>query len=129
MKKLYEFTAHVGQCPICAEIIPDSAAICNYCGARATPTGWVQGAPPGAAGQRTNGMAIASLVLGLVWCYGVCSLLAAIFGHIARGQIQKSGGTQTGMGMAVAGIVLGWAGLGMTILLVIFGIFAELADF
>lgn len=49
----------------------------------------------------TNGMAVASLVLGLL---GI-SLLGLIFGAIALGQIDKNTGQQ-GRGMAIAGIVL-----------------------
>lgn len=59
----------------------------------------------------TNGFAIASLVLGLVWLMGVGSILALVFGYIAKSQIDRSGGRQTGRGLAVAGIVLGWVGV------------------
>lgn len=50
---------------------------------------------------RTNGMAIASLVLGLL---GV-SLLGLVFGLVAVGQLRQSP-NQSGRGMATAGIVL-----------------------
>lgn len=62
--------------------------------------------------QKTNGLAIASLVLGIVWIYWIGSILALVFGYQARSQIDASGGAQSGRGMAVAGIVLGWVGLG-----------------
>jgi Domain of unknown function (DUF4190) len=65
------------------------------------------GAPP----SGTNGYAIASLVLGIVWLGGLGSLLALIFGVMAKNQIDASGERQTGRGMAVAGIVLGVVGL------------------
>lgn len=68
---------------------------------------------PYAPARPTNGLAIASLVLGLVWCFGLGSLLAVIFGHVAKRQIKESGGAQTGGGMATAGLVLGWLGLAM----------------
>jgi hypothetical protein len=57
----------------------------------------------------TNGLAIASMVLGIVWIYWVGSVLALVFGYIARGQIRRSG--HNGDGMAIAGIVLGWVGV------------------
>jgi hypothetical protein len=62
---------------------------------------------------RTNGLAIASLVLGIIPCTGITSILAIVFGFIARNQIEQSGGTQQGSGMALAGIILGfiWVGL------------------
>ena len=71
------------------------------------PPGYYQ--PVGVA-QGTNGLAIASLVLGIVWLYWIGSILAVIFGHIALSQIKKSGGLQGGRGMAIAGLVLGYIG-------------------
>lgn len=67
----------------------------------------------------TNGFAIASLVLGIVWAMGVGSILALVFGYIGKGQIDQSGGTQTGRGMAIAGIVLGWVGVGFILLMIL----------
>ena len=63
-------------------------------------------APP----QRTNGLAIASMVLGILWIYWIGSVLALVFGYIAQSQIRERG--DAGGGMAVAGIVLGWVGVG-----------------
>jgi Domain of unknown function (DUF4190) len=71
--------------------------------------------------QKTNGFAVAALVLGILWIYWIGSLLALIFGLIAKGQIDRSGGTESGRGMAIAGIVLGLVGLGMFVLLLIIG--------
>jgi len=62
---------------------------------------------------RTNGMAIASMVLGILWLYWIGSILALVFGYVARRQIAESRGTQGGRGMATAGIVLGWIGVGI----------------
>ncbi|HVT63812.1 MAG TPA: DUF4190 domain-containing protein [Mycobacteriales bacterium] len=59
---------------------------------------------------RTNGMAIASMVLGILWIYWVGSVLALAFGYIAKSQIRERG--EGGGGMATAGIVLGWIGVG-----------------
>lgn len=59
---------------------------------------------------RTSGLAIASLVLGLLWIGWLGSLLAIIFGHQARTEIRRSGGQVGGDGMAVAGLVLGYIG-------------------
>ncbi len=55
-----------------------------------------------------NGLAVASLVLSLLWLCGIGSLLAVIFGHIARGQIKRSNGRETGAGLALAGLILGY---------------------
>jgi hypothetical protein len=76
--------------------------------------------PPGMyAAQRTNGMAIASMVLGIVWVYWIGSILALVFGYIALGQIDRSGGKEAGRGMAIAGIVLGWIGVAMLVVTII----------
>jgi hypothetical protein len=58
--------------------------------------------------RSTNGFAVASLVLGLLWIFWVGSILALVFGYKARQQIDRSGGTQQGRRLATAGIVLGY---------------------
>jgi hypothetical protein len=76
--------------------------------------------PPGFAAygggttpQKTNGMAVTSLVLSLVglvpcfWLLQIAGLLGFIFGLVGRSQIKKSNGLQKGGGLAVAGIVIG----------------------
>ena len=64
---------------------------------------------------RTNGLAIASLVLGIIPCTGITSILAIVFGFMARNQIEQSGGTQQGSGMALAGIILGFVWIGISV--------------
>lgn len=66
----------------------------------------------------TNGMAIASLVLGILWIYWVGSIMALIFGYVARQQIAERG--EPGGGLAIAGIVLGWIGVGTLVLVLLF---------
>ena len=70
--------------------------------------------------RKTNGFAVASLVLGIVWVYWIGSILALIFGMVAKSQIDQSGGWQQGRGMATAGIVLGWVGIGFLLLWILF---------
>jgi hypothetical protein len=65
---------------------------------------------------KTNGLAIASLVLGIIPCTGITSILAIVFGFIARNQIQQSGGTQQGSAMALAGIILGFVWVGISVI-------------
>jgi len=62
------------------------------------------------------------MVLGIVWVYWIGSILALVFGYIATSQIKRSGGTQTGRGMAIAGIVLGWIGVALIVVVVIVAI-------
>lgn len=57
----------------------------------------------------TSGLAITSLVCGILYVCGVGSLLAVIFGHIGLGQTRR--GERTGGGIAIAGLVLGYLGL------------------
>jgi hypothetical protein len=64
-------------------------------------------------------MAIASLVLGILWIWWVGSVLALIFGYVAKNQIDESGGAQGGRGLAIAGIVLGWVGMGALVIFLI----------
>jgi hypothetical protein len=71
------------------------------------------------AAPGTNGMAVASLVLGILWIYWIGSVLALIFGYIARQQIDRHQGMQGGRGMATAGIVLGWIGVGFLVLFIL----------
>ncbi len=70
--------------------------------------------------RRTNGLAIASMVLGIVWVYWIGSILALVFGYVARKQIRQRG--ESGDGMAIAGIVLGWVGVGLGLLVVVAGL-------
>tara|TARA_B100001105_G_C22144124_1_gene337198 strand:+ start:268 stop:474 length:207 start_codon:yes stop_codon:yes gene_type:complete len=60
------------------------------------------------------------MVLGILWLYWIGSILAVIFGHVALSQIRKDPSIQ-GRGMAVAGVVLGWVGVGALLLVLIIG--------
>ena len=58
--------------------------------------------------RRTNAMAIASLCCSLASIVGMVTwVLGIIFGHIALSQIKRDP-TQTGRGMALAGVIIGW---------------------
>jgi hypothetical protein len=58
--------------------------------------------------RRINGLAIASLICSMsgLFC-GVTALLGVIFGFVARSQIRRSMGNQSGAGLALAGIIVG----------------------
>ena len=68
------------------------------------------GQPVGAFSQ-INGLAIASLLLAVLWFAGLGAVLALVFGYRARSQIKNSAGRQEGWGLATAGIILGWIGI------------------
>lgn len=58
------------------------------------------------------------MVLGILWLWWIGSILALVFGYVARKQIDESQGAQSGRGMAIAGIVLGWIGIAVIALLI-----------
>ena len=57
-----------------------------------------------------NGLAVASLISGVLWMMWIGSALAIVFGHVALGQIKRSGGREGGRGVAIAGLALGYFG-------------------
>ena len=79
------------------------------------------GAQPQYQAPKTNGLAVTSMILGILWVCWVGSLLAVIFGHVGLSQIKKSNGTQAGRGFAIAGLVLGYLGIAFLILALLFG--------
>jgi hypothetical protein len=68
---------------------------------------------------RTNGLAIASLACGLAqFVVGpLATIPAIVFGHVARHQIKRTG--EQGAGLALAGLILGWATVILAILLMV----------
>ena len=67
---------------------------------------------------RESGMAITSLVLGMLWLFWIGSIVALVLGLIALRTIQRSNGCIRGWELATAGIVLGSIGvawLGLTL--------------
>lgn len=68
---------------------------------------------------RTNGLAIASLVCALAqFVVGpLATIPAIVFGHVARHQIKRTG--EQGAGLALAGLILGWAAVILGILLLV----------
>ncbi len=77
---------------------------------------------PAAARVEQSGLAIASLILGILGVTAVpviTSVPAVICGHMAKAEIRKSGGRLSGEGMATAGLITGYFSLVCCILFVI----------
>ena len=72
--------------------------------------------------RRLNGLAVASLIFSLLWLGGVGSVAGVILGHSALRQINASGGAQTGRGLAITGLLVGYFWLGISALLIVLGI-------
>ncbi len=73
--------------------------------------------PPSAA-LPTSTLAIVSLIsgiLGFTFIPVVGSIIAIITGMMARGETRGSSVTASGDGLATAGIVMGWVGVGLTV--------------
>ncbi|HEY8587184.1 MAG TPA: DUF4190 domain-containing protein [Rhodanobacter sp.] len=71
-------------------------------------------------GTSTSSLAVVSLVFGiLAWCLLplIGAIVAIICGHLARGEIRRSPpeSRPEGDGMAVAGLVLGYAQLALCV--------------
>jgi hypothetical protein len=113
--------AYPGDAPI-----PDSAAGYQSSGFPGPGgAGQPHNAPAGYGGAtlvpKNNGLAVASLICS---CFGVVlftlpCILGVIFGFVARSQIRRSQGAQKGDGLALAGIIVGFAGIALVILIVV----------
>lgn len=105
-------------CQNCGEQCPEGSSYCAKCGASLDGTA----APPQTvlAKQRTSGLAVAALVLGIVGLFfNIVGILAIIFGAISVSQTGRDPSIG-GRGMAVAGLVLGIVDIAIWVLVLIF---------
>ena len=65
--------------------------------------------------SQTNGMAIAALITSFF-----VSILGIILGFVALNQIKTSG--EQGRGLALAGIIIGFVAVGITVLIIIISV-------
>lgn len=90
------------------------------------PPPGIQGMPPPGypaipPRKQTEGMAVASLILGIGGFF-FCTLLgvlAIVFGYMGRNKIKESGGMLEGDSMCTAGIILGFIQIGITVFVVL----------
>jgi uncharacterized membrane protein len=73
-----------------------------------------------AAPARTNPLAIASLACGIGQPFTamLSTIPAIVLGHMARREIRRTG--ENGTGLATAGLVLGWTGFAVLVLVCLF---------
>jgi type IV pilus assembly protein PilA len=124
-------------CPRCGEANAFGANFCVRCAsplpAEGQPSGEMPGQPPVPSGSvlglgaprapqpftlpsqappsENSGKAIASLICGLFMWIFPAAVAAIILGHVSISEIGRSAGRLKGRGMAIAGLVLGYAGL------------------
>lgn len=105
---------------------PPPAAPANpYAQPSSAPYGQPAAAPYGTPGygapqEKTNVLAIVALCLGIanyVFIPFIGAIGAIITGHMALGQIKRTG--EKGRGMGLAGLILGYVGIALGLLLVI----------
>jgi type IV pilus assembly protein PilA len=107
-------------CAGCGSSVSADDKFCRVCGKPASPDSAVallSTPPAGLAG--TSGKAIASLIFGLLFLFPPFAIAAVILGHLSLSEIRKSAGRLAGNGMAIAGLVLGYAGLSVIPVLII----------
>lgn len=93
-------------------------------------------APPGvlAYPMRTNGFAVAGLIMGILsltfglCCYGFpFSILGLIFSLVALSQLKQFPQSYGGKGMAIAGLVLSCVSIGLSVIFLMAGVALNLA--
>src|SRR5579864_5660355 len=113
-------------CASCGNQIPDgNPSFCPQCGTRLSPA--VTPSPASAypappvppMTPTTSGLAIVSLLCGLLFFIFPSAVAAIIFGHVSRSDIRRSGGRKTGAGMALAGLILGYFGIALIAVILI----------
>lgn len=82
---------------------------------------------PNGVFPQTSGLAITSMVLGISsFLCGITGIPAVICGHIARGNIKRSHGQQTGAGLALAGLITGYVGTAIVVIAMLAGLTAPM---
>jgi hypothetical protein len=82
--------------------------------------------PPPGRPPETSLLAIVSLVAGILGVIGsffaplLASIVAIVCGHLARGRIRREPARLTGDGIALVGLILGYIGIAISIVGLIF---------
>lgn len=100
-------------CPGCGNTLAENDTFCASCGRSASATAATPPMDPAAAFgllPETSGKAIFSMVCGVLGFFPPAAMVAVIFGHLSLSEIRRSGGKLAGRGLAITGLVLGYAG-------------------
>jgi type IV pilus assembly protein PilA len=103
-------------CPYCSASIAENVQFCPKCGTQMgsplpdSPA--YRGPLPAGFEPPTSGKAIGSLISGVFFLFLPASIVAVILGHLSLSEIRKSAGRIKGRGIATAGLVLGYIGIG-----------------
>jgi type IV pilus assembly protein PilA len=100
-------------CAGCGSSVSADDKFCRVCGRTVSPDSAVMPASsaPQAGPAETSGKAVASLVCGLLSLILPFAVAAVILGHLSLSEIRKSAGRIKGDGLAITGLVLGYAGV------------------
>ncbi len=113
-----QFCQMCGRSLAAAEGEPLAASMLGQTRPQPSPTSPAAPQPPAAFPPETSGMAVGSLICGILFVFFPAAITAVVLGHISRSQIRRSAGRLKGEGMALAGLILGYVGIGfMTILI------------
>jgi hypothetical protein len=69
--------------------------------------------------RRVNGLAVASLIAGIFCWFWFGAVAAVIMGHIALGQIARSGGRERGRTAAIVGLAFGYFWLAVLLAVIV----------
>ena len=112
------------QCTNCRGNLADFVTVCPYCHvAQPVPqAGPYQ--PQWDPGPQSSNKALASLICGILFVCAPASIAAVVLGHLALVDIKRSAGRMAGQGMAIAGLVMGYLGIGLTVIYMVVVMFA-----
>jgi hypothetical protein len=73
--------------------------------------------------RKVNYLALVSLALGIIGAFYTLSAVAAIIcGHLALAKLSAVGRVESGRNYAIAGLILGYVGVGITVLTLTVGL-------
>jgi hypothetical protein len=108
-------------CTNCRGNLADFVTVCPYCSVP-QPVPQMQMAQPGwQVSPQNSNKAIASLVCGVILCFGPFTAIPAIIlGHLALADIKRTSDRLAGKGLAIAGLALGYIGIAISTMYIIF---------